>query len=180
MHSRTAIRNRVVTILSAHPDLTALFVSRGRPASESRAPFGEVVITSETASKRMDYISELRVLDLRISLVVKAVSGADAELDALAEVVENLMAADQTLSGLCEKQEYKGAQFDFEGGAVSDVASVELRYSVEYIYEPAQAFDDLVMVAIGIDMASPRNEPQVPSEPDGQIDARVTIDNLDA
>lgn len=179
MHQRIAIRNRLVELLQTHPDLSALFVSRGRPVSENRVPFGKVVIASETAGKKMDYISEARSLDVRILLVVKALSGADAQLDALAEQVENILAAHQTLDGLAERQEYKGTQFEFEDGATGDLSSAELRYAVDYIYEPVQVFDDLSTVAVGFDMASPRNEPQIPATPDGQIDAQVTIENLE-
>ncbi len=178
MHQRTGIRQRVVTVLQAHPDLANLFVSRGRPAHESQAPFGKVVIGSETSGRAMDYHSEKRTLDLRIQLVVQSATGADDDLDALAETVENLMAADPTLNSLAERHDYQGTTFDFEGGAQADLAAAELRYSIEYIYEPVAELDDLIQVATGIDMASPRNDPQTPTGPDGQIDARATVDDL--
>lgn len=178
MHPRASIRSQVVTILQAHPDLANLFVSRGRPAHESQAPFGKVLIGSETSVRAMDYHSEKRTLDLRIQLVVQASAGTDDALDDLAETVENLMAADPTLNSLAERHDYQGTTFDFEGGANADLAAAELRYSVEYIYEPAQDLDDLIMVATGIDMASPRNDPQLPVGADGQIDASATVDDL--
>ena len=37
------------------------------------------------------------------------------------------------------------------------------------------ATDDFLTSAVEIDLASPRNDPQDPTEPDGQIDAAVTI-----
>lgn len=179
-HQRIDIRNHIVGILSDQDGLSDLFVSRGRPVSERRVPFCAVVIAGETVTKKVDHISESRRLDVRIVLVVKALAGADEALDALAENVEYALAADWDFDGLIERQEYKSAQFDFEGGAAGDLASAELRYDVEYIYEPSRDFDDLSSVAVGIDMSSPRNDPQVPATPDGQIDARVTVENLEA
>lgn len=179
MHRRAEIRAKIVDVLSAQSDLSALFVSRGRPVHESKAPFGSVVIASESASRKSDYPSESRVLDVRIALTVKSVDGVDAQLDALAEVIERLMAVDPRFDDLAERSDYQGTAFDFESGANGDLASAELRYNVEYIFEPVSDFDNFSTFSAGFDMASPRNEPQVPAGPDGQIDAEVTIENLD-
>lgn len=178
MHPRAAIRARVKAIMESHPDLANLFVSRGRPVSERKAPYARVMINQEAAGRQMDFHSEKRTLDVKIQLVLQSVTGADDALDALAETTENLMAADPTLNNLAERHEYQGTAFDFEAGAQADLVSAELSYSVQYIYEPASEFDDFVTAAVGFDMASPRNEPQVPSGPDGQIDAAATIDDL--
>lgn len=178
MHARRAIRARVATVLGAHPDLANLFVSRGRPAHESQAPFGRVMIGSETSGRAIDRHAEKRSLDLRIQLVVQATTGSDDALDDLAETVEKLMAADPTLNDLAERHDYQGTSFDFDGGANADLAAAELKYSIEYIYEYEPVFDDFITAAVGIDMASPRNDPQTPAEPDGQIDASATIDDL--
>ena len=178
-HRRSEIRAQIVTVLSAHPDLTEFFVSRGRPVSERKAPYLAVVINSESASRKSDYPSESRVLDVRILLVVKAAAGTDDVLDGLAETVESLMAVDPRFSALAERSDYQGTAFDFESGAAGDLASCELRYNVEYIFEPVTEFDDFSSAVIGFDMASPRNEPQTPVGADGQIDATVTIEDLE-
>lgn len=178
-HRRADIRAQIVTVLSAHPDLTNFFVSRGRPVSELKAPYLAVVVNSESASRKSDYPSESRVLDLRILLGVKAATGADNSLDSLAETVESLMAVDPRFTDLAERSDYQGTAFDFESGAAGDLASCELRYNIEYIFEPVNEFDDLSTVDVGFDMASPRNDPQLPTGADGQIDATATIADLE-
>ena len=50
-----------------------------------------------------------------------------------------------------------------------------LEYECKYLWTPPDPTDALGNVYVQIDKSSPRNDPPVPTEPDGQIDAVASI-----
>jgi hypothetical protein len=174
MHARTKIRQAVLAKLQPHPLLTTLFAARTKPNGEDRLPAANIVTGSEVSEDLGDW-EEMRSVQLQVVLEVVQDSGIVDKLDDLAEVVEALLGDDQTLGGLCDSFRYKGSDPDYTSAAAQETASLTLTYECKYRWAPDPAVDVLGTVSVLFDMAGPRNEPQLPAGPDGQIDASTTI-----
>ncbi|MDR1311924.1 MAG: hypothetical protein LBK01_08675 [Burkholderiaceae bacterium] len=175
MHSRQAIREAVYQKLSAHPDLATLFYARTKSISEEDLPAGDVVTGSETVESASDQWQELRTVQLHVLLYAQNTASVADTLDTLAEVVEQLLSDDQTLGGLCTTFQYAGCDPDYESAATYDMAILTMNYTCRYVWQRAFDLGELSSISVGIDMASPRNDPQIPAHPDGQIDAEIEI-----
>lgn len=175
MHSRKKIRLAMYNMLQAHPLLTALFSARTKPTDESRVPFANIVTGPEQTEDLSDQWIEKRTVQVYVRLYVVNDASVVDLLDDLAEAVETLLGADQTLGGACSQMRYKGCDPDYDSAAEQEVALLTMNYECTYLWEPSPAGDDLEVVQVSIDMSSPRNEPQIPHTPDGQIDASATI-----
>lgn len=170
MHSRIQIRNAVYARLQQHPDLTALFEARTKPSGEEKLPFANVTTGSETSEELGDW-GEMRNLQVQVTLYERMEQGVVDRLDELAEKVEAYLGADQRLGGVCDSFRYKGCEPDYTSAAAQEAASLTLNYECKYQWAPDPTVDVFGTVEVSIDMAGPRNEPQLPSHPDGQIDS---------
>lgn len=177
MHARRQIRHAVTTRLQAHTGLAALFEARTKPTAEERLPFANVITGPESCERLADQWREVRTVMVMVQLFVRQASDVANTLDDLAEQVEALLGDDQTLGGVCEIFDYKGCDPDFDSAAAQEAASLTLNYECKYVWSPVAAADTLGAVSVAIDVAGPRNDPQLPAEPDGQIDA-VDVINL--
>lgn len=175
MHSRRKIRDAVAALLAPHPLLTRLFEARTKAANEDALPFANVTTGAESVEDLADQFREIRTLPVMVTLVVRKDKGVADQLDDLAEHVENLLGLDPTLGGACEQLRYKGCEPDYTSAASEEAASLTLNYECKYVWEPSPDLDVLQTIEVQFDMAGPRNEPQLPSHPDGQVDAVATI-----
>jgi hypothetical protein len=175
MHQREQIRQAIFTLLQPHPLLNKLFVTRTKPTAESKLPFANVMSGTEVSEDLTDNWLEFRTLQVHVLLYVQQSPGVADALDNLAEAVENLLSKDQTLGGVCSKFRYKGCEPDYDSAVAQESALLTMNYEVEYVWEPTINADPLTTINVEVDMASPRNDPQVPATPDGQIDAVIEI-----
>lgn len=175
MHARRQIRAAIVQRLSAAPGLMALFGARTKPAGEEQLPFANVLTAAESAEDLADQWLELRTLHVAIHLAVRQAEGVADALDDLAEQVEILLGADQTLGGVCEFFRYQGCEPDYDSAAHLEAAALVLNYECKYVWAPSPPVDAWHTAGVQFDMAGPRNDPQFPTHPDGQIDAAATI-----
>lgn len=175
MHIRQKIRNKVKQLLEAHPGLTSCHAGRMEPTYAATLPFANIETGSETSVRRSDQFCELRTVRVDVRLYTSPADHADDSLDALSEPVESLLSSDQTLSGIAESFKYMGAEPGTATVAGIEAAVLTLTFECKYVWTPPPLPDDLGMVAVEIDMANPRTVPALPTTPDGQIDAAVTI-----
>ncbi len=179
MHQRQKIRQALYDILYECDELRELFDARGRAVPGVNVPFSNIMIGKEYAAEYSDGFQQKRILPIYINIYVKQGDKSPNALDTIAESIESLLALDVTLKDTCENMEYKGADPDYQSGAEQGAAHLMLEYEVTYVWEPALDLTALKEVMIDIDMASPRNDPQTPPAPDGQIDASTLIEDLD-
>lgn len=177
MHTRIQIRKAVLKLLQSHQGFSELCKSRGKPTDEGNLPFANVMTGVEIALDFTDQWREQRTLQVSVLLYQRDDEDVADALDDLAEKAEALLRRDQTLGGICESFRYKGATPDYESGAAQEIAALVLNYECVYIWEPVVDLEALTAIAVDIDMAGPRLEPQLPAHPDGQIDA-VDVINL--
>lgn len=175
MHTRKKIRDKVKQLLGAHQGLANCFSGRVQPTHSSKLPFANVETANETSERHSDQFSELRTVRVYVRLYATADEHLDDALDNLAETVESLLSLDQTLGGITESFEYKGADPDIASAANVEAGSLSLEYECKYVWAPSPSLDDFGTVMAEIDMSSPRNDPPYPTVPDGQIDAAARI-----
>lgn len=175
MHARKQIRDKVKQLLAAHPGLSNIYTGRVQPTHSEKMPFANVETGTESAERHVDQWREVRTVRVYIRLYTAADEHLDDALDNLAETVEALLGLDQTLDGLVETFDYKGAEPDTTSAARVEEGVLSLEYECKYLWAPTPAVNNFGIVSAEIDMSSPRNDPPSPTVPDGQIDAAATI-----
>lgn len=175
MHSRIIIRNAVKTALQGTPGLLNIYTGRVQPTRAIKMPFARIKTGNEVSEKHTDQWTEVRTVQVFVHLYAQADEHLDDVLDAIAEQVEQRLAVDQTLGGACESFIYKGADPDEEEAARIEDGLLGLQFECMYVWRPQPPLDNFDEANIQIDMASPRNDPPIPTEPDGQIDASVSF-----
>lgn len=175
MHPRIKIRQAIYDRLKQHEQLNELFNARTAFTTEDLMPFCNVMTGSETSESISDYLQEERTLKVDVELYARHEYGIVDCLDELAEVVEHLLAGDAWISHIVKSFRYTGCTPYYDNAEDREAAMLSLNYECQYIWQPEIDAVDLLSVKVGIDMASPRNDPQIPTGPDGQIDAEVDI-----
>ncbi|MFN4328306.1 MAG: hypothetical protein ACK4FF_05465 [Limnobacter sp.] len=175
MHSRIQIRQAVKTALQGTPGLVNIYTGRVQPSRAARMPFARIETGTEVSEKHTDQWTEIRTVQVFVHVYAQADEQLDDVLDAVAEQVEQRLAVDQTLGGVCESFIYKGAESDEESAARVEDGLLSLQFECVYVWQPSLVLDSFTVASVQIDMASPRNDPPIPTEPDGQIDASVRI-----
>ncbi|MDR1276387.1 MAG: hypothetical protein LBL72_08435 [Candidatus Accumulibacter sp.] len=119
----------------------------------------------------------------RFSVAVTTLAPTDSEPETQAEILIDAilrhLLADIRLSGLLSwdlSLEGISVEMDAAGETVARRLTLSLAVRLVDVIGLAEELPDLSTVAVGIDMASPRNNPQLPTGPDGQIDAEVSVD----
>lgn len=177
MHPRQKIRDAIYDILEPHRLLKNLFNARGRTISELKAPCANITLGNEVYDDDIAGFAVKRKLVVYIKAYVVAGKEAANQLDEISYVIENLLHNKKDLNGNCDVLEYQGMQPNYDNAPLQDSAMITLQYNCNYTWEPDETnLNDLNIVHVDIDMSSPRNDPQKPYEPDGQIDASATID----
>lgn len=175
MHPRQTIINQTITLLTGIAGLPTPKEIDEQPAAGSSQPIVRVGWSNETSARSKSEMEDERKLRLEIHLAAPRKPGFQTALNAMAELVEAKLGANPKLNDTADSLEYLGATPD--PGEVADVASAEmmLSYEASYIYTPTVTADTFGTLNVQIDMAGPRNDPQLPATPDGQIDASATV-----
>jgi hypothetical protein len=175
MSSPDLIRAKLVQLLTAVAGVPTPVPERIAPAQVGALPAVSIYLPSETAERALDQFQEKCRARIDIECNVQRSPTFVAETEALFLAIRAKLMINQTLDSLAESCEYIGRNFDL--GAVGDVDAIRLtlHYDCVYIYSTTTAADAFNTIGLKIDMAGPRNDPQTPTVPDGQIDASATI-----
>ena len=174
-HTRKLLRDEIKRRLDTHTGLANVYTGRFQPTHTSKMPFATVETGNEGSQRHIDQWREMRTVQVFVRLYAAADEHMDDVLDALCLTAENLLFGDQTMGGIVEVFEYKGAELDATSAARVEDGVLTLEYECKYLWTPPDPPDALGNVYVQIDMSSPRNDPPVPTEPDGQIDAVDSI-----
>ena len=170
---KTALREKLLPIFSGR-----VFVEQERALSGADLPCLEITFRSAEPSRDMDHFIVWRA---RFSLEVFARAAEtdrpDQTAESLMESVQNALYQDLKIGGaLSDEMAFGTVEADSDAAGEQVVRSVAMTVYCPYIAGLyPRANDDFLTAEIGFDLASPRNDPQIPAQPDGQIDARVSV-----
>ena len=176
MSQRKAIRNAVVALLQAGMSIGAskVFESRVVPTHYEELPAVTVYSLSEhnelfsAGAKQMR-----RTLRLAIEIAVQAVGNVDDALDDLAEEVENIMRANEDLSGTCSDFLPRDVEIDLQPSGEQVIGGLRITYDVTYFtdeYADASGLDPFeqantnYVVQGGADVPHPASDDVFPEQ----------------
>lgn len=175
----TEIKAALQTRLAAIPGFeNRVFVDRERPYEDADIPCLEITFDGADPDRKAEHYINWRAR-IGLSVVVKAAESArpDTTAEGLLGDVQTSLYTDLTLGGVLPQElEFGSVRPEEDGGGARVVRKLTMDIVCPYTEELyGQATDAFLTAAVQIDMASPRNDPPLPTEPDGQIDATVTI-----
>ena len=151
-HARQVIRDTIAALLRANlpaPLNDVVEVSRETPLrrdGNGRVLQIGVYTTLEDVLDRSFQTSPReyhRVLQVQIECVCN-VTDLDAALDNMAYYVEDVLAQDYTLGGVCQDIRYTGTKSDYDRSGERVIGVAALMYEVEYQTGPTDTFGNLV------------------------------------
>lgn len=177
MTTRTQIRTAVHALLLPIQTAGSATVDKQgvKWSSSMTVPLINVMTDGERVESRIDESTEKRLLTVFVKITATDDEGIADTLDAISDQVEARLSVKPDLGGLVESFDYKSMNPDYMGEASSELAQLVLEYECTYLYTTVLTGDDFLTLDAKIDMSSPRNDPQTPTGPDGQIDASATI-----
>jgi hypothetical protein len=134
-HARTQIRQAVVALLNGNTEAgNRVFSSRVHPLDDAKLPALLVYTPQENIGERSMQRprTQARQLQLAMEGYLKARGDIDAEADALALEVEQLIAADPTLAGLVKDISLESTATQLSGEGEKPVAVITLTFAVLY------------------------------------------------
>lgn len=134
-HARTQIRQAVVALLNGNTEAgNRVFSSRVHPLDDAKLPALLVYTPQENIGERSMQRprTQQRQLQLAVEGYLKARGDIDAEADALALEVEQLIAADPTLAGLVKDIMLESTATQLSGEGERPVAVITLTFAVLY------------------------------------------------
>jgi len=134
-HARTQIRQAVVALLNGNTEAgNRVFSSRAHPLDDAKLPALLVYTPQENIGERSMQRprTQQRQLQLAVEGYLKARGDIDAEADALALEVEQLIAADPTLAGLVKDISLESTATQLSGEGEKPVAVITLTFAVLY------------------------------------------------
>lgn len=155
-----------------------VFVDRERPYEDADLPCLEIAFEGADPERKADHYLNWRAR-FALAVCVKAAetSRPDTMAETLLEAVQARLYNDLNLGGLLpEELDFASVRSEADAGGDCVVRRLTMTIVCPYtmeLYGPAT--DDFLLAAVQIDLASPRNDPQLPTEPDGQIDAATTF-----
>lgn len=155
-----------------------VFVDRERPYADGDLPCLEISFEGAEPDRKADHYLNWRAR-IALAVCVKAAETArpDTAAETLLEAVQASLYAYLNLGGLLpEELDFGSVRSEVDAGGECVVRKLAMEIVCPYtmeLYGPAT--NDFLTTAVQIDMAGPRNDPQLPTEPDGQIDAAVTF-----
>lgn len=141
-HVRQSIRDDIIdTVTGLTTTAARVYQSRVYPMDASKLP-GLCVYTKDESSTTLTMgpnrtIS--RTLSIVIESYVKALTGYDDDLDAIALEVENALTADRTRGGLAKDTQVRSFQAEFSGQGEQPVAVGIITVDVVYHTKEASA-----------------------------------------
>lgn len=172
MHQRQAIINKIVALLTGITGLPAPKELDEKPSPTQ--PVLRVYAAGETPTRKTEMEDE-RKLRIEVRMAANRAEGFQTTLNDMSKLVEDKLALDPQLDETASSFEYLGMAPNVGDVGDIDSASMVLMYEATYIYTPTITAEDFLTMSLEIDMAGPRNDPQLPAEPDDQIDASATI-----
>lgn len=155
-----------------------VFVDRERPYADSDLPCLEISFESADPERKVEHLINWQAR-FSLAVCVKAAETArpDTTAETLLEAVQASLYSYLSLGGLLpEELNFSSVQSEVDAGGECVVRRLTMDIVCPYTTELyGLATDDFLTTDVQIDMASPRNDPQLPTEPDGQIDAVATI-----
>lgn len=155
-----------------------VFVDRERVYADGDLPCLEICFESAEPERKADHYLNWRAR-FSLAVCVKAAETArpDTTAETLLEAVQASLYAWLNLGGLLpEELDFGSVRSEEDASGERVVRKLVMDIVCPYTMELyGQATDDFLTTAVEIDLASPRNDPQLPTEPDGQIDAAVTF-----
>lgn len=134
-HARTQIRQAVVALLNGNTEAgNRVFSSRVHPLDDAKLPALLVYTPQENIGERSMQRprTQQRQLQLAVEGYLKARGDIDAEADALALEVEQMIAADPTLAGLVKDISLESTATQLSGEGEKPVAVITLTFAVLY------------------------------------------------
>lgn len=134
-HARTQIRQAVVALLNGNTEAgNRVFSSRVHPLDDAKLPALLVYTPQENIGERSMQRprTQQRQLQLAVEGYLKARGDIDAEADALALEVEQLIASDPTLAGLVKDISLESSATQLSGEGEKPVAVITLTFAVLY------------------------------------------------
>ena len=133
--SRKNIRDAVVTLLSgATAAGTNVYANRETSLWETELPAILVYTKEETAEPRsISYKQSIRTLDLIVEIKALATEIVDNQLEDIAEDVETVMIANQSLSGSALSVEYISTSISLDSDSETEKGVAALTFKVKYI-----------------------------------------------
>ena len=170
----TVIKDQIAARLDGYPAFAGrVHIDRERPFAESDLPCANVrFIDAEADNTVAGQIDWLGNFTVTVTAMSPEPDRPDAEVERLTEIARKRIAAAENLVVTALR-----ADHDVEGEVVCRAIVIELAAGwTEEVGELPDDLADLNIVHVDIDMAQPRNDPQHPPGPDGQIDAQTTIE----
>lgn len=135
MHKRTEIRNAVkAMLLNATTCGANVYSNRVSTFWKAELPSISIFTTDEEAQPR-DLRAQSYVvnMNLRIEIHAEANEDLDETLDDLSKEVQDLIQANQDLTGTCLGSVYTGAQIELADNGTTQIGVASLNFSVKYI-----------------------------------------------
>lgn len=155
-----------------------IFVDRARPYEDPDLPCLEITFDGADPERKIEHYIHWRArIGLSVQVKAAETERPDTTAEALLGDVQASLYADPSLDGvLPDELEFGSITADEDAGGDRVVRRLKMEVIALYNEElyPV-ALTDFGSAAINIDMASPRNDPQTPATPDGQIDAAVIV-----
>lgn len=133
---RKVIRKKVATVLNAAASVTSLATvieSRYSPLWESELPLVLVYVDGENSEKINESPREYqRDIRLGFEIVAEALDGVEDTLDDIAEAVEQVIFADETLGGTASDSMLKSVDIEFRTQAQKTVGALLIGFAVPY------------------------------------------------
>ena len=155
-----------------------VFVDRERAYADADLPCLEISFESADPERKVEHYLNWRAR-FSLAVCVKAAETArpDTTAETLLEAVQASLYAYLNLGGLLpEELDFGSVRSEVDANGERLVRRLTMDVVCPYTMELyGVCTDDFLTTDVQIDLASPRNDPQLPTEPDGQIDAAVTF-----
>jgi hypothetical protein len=134
-HKRQDIRDATYALLNTHTSVgTNVFKNRVINLQQTQLPAIDITTTSETATPRgMNATVYIRKLELKIRIMLDALSDIDDEIDDIAAEVEAILFANKSLSGTCSGSTYQSMNIEIDDQGSKIIAVGEMIFEVNYI-----------------------------------------------
>lgn len=155
-----------------------IYVDRERPLEDADLPCAMIRFAGAEASRTLIHaISWQAQVDVEIIVKAAEPTRPDTTAEGYLNSVLTRLYTDMKLGNvLADDMNFTGVRTEESAEGERVVRKLILSITgelVDGVYDVAA--DAFVTARIDIDMASPRNDPQTPADPDGQLDASATI-----
>ena len=130
-HARQQIREAVYTLLNAW-GVWDVYETRIYPVEITDKVAICIYTLNETVTESTLNNDQLRSLQMAVEIKAKALASVDDDLDEAAGAVEQILAADDTFSGLAKRSDLVETEVDYFDELEKRAAVMRLIYDVQY------------------------------------------------